>query len=326
MEQGRGWGCGNERDGGFTVHGIPRDSASPATVHPPRRGLSPLSHLSPHSPISISALAPVLPLSVSTRDKLSVNCVVSALREHPRKPGRYELEIDGSPTRLPVSRELIAELKRKPGRELSPAELTRLHSAARVIACYDKALATLGARARSAADLARYLRTKEFTDAEIAPAIEKLQGLGLLDDREFARSFARSRLAPSRGYGPRRVAMELARKGVARAIVDEVLAEHEAERVAAIEANDADKTSAAGDGAAQDSAQGAAHQDPVIAVAQRKLRSMSKLEPEVRRRRLYGFLARRGFSGSEIGRALRLIGRDGSGGETGAGAEMEIGE
>lgn len=218
---------------------------------------------------------------------------VTTLREHPRKPGRYELATDTQT--LTVSVELIAELRLKPGRELSAAEWQRLESGAAMLACYDRALATLGARARSAADLRRYLKTKDFSDEQITPVIEKLTALGLLNDLEFARTFARARMTPSRGLGPRRIAAELARKGVARGIVDQVLGELAEERE---ERN------------AEAAERGEATPSAAEEAAKKKLRSLAGLEPEVRKRRLYGFLARRGFSGEEITRAMRLL-RDG---------------
>jgi regulatory protein len=238
-------------------------------------------------------------------DGTEVGRTVTALREHPRKPGRYVVELaavgdapDQHPSsvsrsgNLTVSVDLIAELKLKPGRVLSDAELQQLDAGAQRLACYDKALATLGARARSAADLRRYLKTKDFTDEQIAPTIEKLTALGLLDDLEFARTFARARMAPSRGLGPRRIAAELARKGVARSVADQVLREMEAER-------DERAVEAAEKGEQLPSAAEEA--------ARKKLRSLAGLEPAVQQRRLYGFLARRGFSGGEIARAMRLL-------------------
>jgi regulatory protein len=217
---------------------------------------------------------------------------VSELRESPRRPGRYEVKLEPNGEKLPVSVEIIAELKLKVGRELSEIEHAKLTAASRIIACYDKSLATLSARARSSADLKRWLKTKDFTDAEIDPAIEKLQALGLLDDYAFARGFARSRLSPGRGLGARRVAMELARKGVARNLVDRVLAEAAAEREE-LEA-EADE-------------RGETLPSAIEEVAARKMRSLAALEPDVQRRRLYGFLARRGFASSDIAKVLRSV-------------------
>lgn len=206
---------------------------------------------------------------------------VTELKEHPRRQGRFLVAVDGE--RLgAVGLDTVADLQLKAGRELSEPEFARLQSALRATACYDKALDALARRARSRAELGRWLKQREFTAAEIEPALDKLEDLGLLNDREFARGFARSRLAPGRGLGPRRVMAELARRGVARALVDEVLSELTEE-----EGRD----------------EGAAIRE----VASRKLRTMAGLAPEVRRRRLYGFLARRGFDGSLILAVLREI-------------------
>jgi regulatory protein len=196
---------------------------------------------------------------------------ITALREHPRRAGRYVIELDGSPFGA-LSVERIADHALAVGRLVDPALRTKLERAVREVACYDKALDTLARRARSAADLARWLKEKEFTADEIEPAIARLTSLGLLDDLAYARGFARTRLGAGRGFGPRRVAMELGRKGVARDIVESVL------RELADEEGGGDERSAA------------------EAVALRRVRGMSKLEPEVRQRRLYGFLVRRGFA------------------------------
>jgi regulatory protein len=45
----------------------------------------------------------------------------------------------------------------------------------------------------------------------------------------------------------------------------------------------------------------------VEAVARKKVRSLAKLDPEARRRRLYAFLARRGYEGEAIRRAMRAV-------------------
>jgi regulatory protein len=196
---------------------------------------------------------------------------ITALREHPRRAGRYVVELDGSPFGA-LSVERIAEHGLAIGRIVDALLRAKLERAVREVACYDKALDTLARRARSAADLARWLKEKEFTSEEIEPAIERLTSLGLLDDVAYARGFARTRLGAGRGFGPRRVAMELGRKGVAREVVESVLRELAEEE---------------GGGDEREAAE---------AVAVRRARGMSALEPAVRQRRLYGFLVRRGFA------------------------------
>ncbi len=89
---------------------------------------------------------------------------------------------------------------------------------------YNRALKFLSYRPRSAAELGRKLAQAGFAAEAIEAAIEKLRGLKLVDDETFARSFARDRIE-NRGYGPLRVERELRFKGVAKAVIAEVLKE-----------------------------------------------------------------------------------------------------
>jgi regulatory protein len=47
--------------------------------------------------------------------------------------------------------------------------------------------------------------------------------------------------------------------------------------------------------------------DVVIALAQKRMKSLSGLDRETQRRRLYGFLARRGFGADDVMRAVRAV-------------------
>jgi regulatory protein len=150
--------------------------------------------------------------------------------------------------------------------------------------CYARAIDALARSARSRADLGRWLKEREYGAEEIETVLSKLEALGMLDDLAFARGFARSRL-DARGFGPRRVFTELARRGVAKEIIAQVLEEHRADAEA----------SEGGAGRAID------------VVAARRMKSLGKLPRDVARRRLQGFLARRGFESGEILRVLRTI-------------------
>jgi regulatory protein len=89
---------------------------------------------------------------------------------------------------------------------------------------YKRALKLLAYRSRSGAELSQKLARAGFSSQEIEGALAKLRGLKLLDDEAFARSFARDRIE-NRGYGPLRVERELRFKGVAKAVIAEVLKE-----------------------------------------------------------------------------------------------------
>ena len=86
----------------------------------------------------------------------------------------------------------------------------------------------LRARARTTREVRDHLRQHGLEAAVIEPVLRDLEVQGYLDDRRFALDWARYRLQTS-PRGPRRLAWELERRGVARELLDEVLREVYAE-------------------------------------------------------------------------------------------------
>ncbi|HSL19068.1 MAG TPA: regulatory protein RecX [Methylomirabilota bacterium] len=84
---------------------------------------------------------------------------------------------------------------------------------------YDKALKLLARRDHFRAELAEKLRTRGFSDGDIEAALDRLAGLGLLDDERLAGRFAELR-AVDRGWGPRRLELELRKRGVDRHLAE----------------------------------------------------------------------------------------------------------
>lgn len=215
---------------------------------------------------------------------------VTAVRELPRRAGRYVVEIGGVPL-SPVAVDAVADFGLRIGRMVDADALARLLVATAATACYDKAIDALARRARSTKDLERWLLQREHPRAAVESAIERLTALGLLDDVAFARAFARSRSA-GKGFGARRVAAELGRKGVARGTADAVIEEL---AVAAEEEDDAGLS------------RGERERAQVRAIAEKRLRSLASLEPEVARRRLMGWLIRRGHAGAVAAQVAREL-------------------
>jgi regulatory protein len=193
----------------------------------------------------------------------------------------------------PVSVEMVAEYGLRVGLELDEAAVGRVVQDAGRVACFDRALDALARRSRSRSGLERWLRQRDYAADAITPALDRLEALGLLDDAAFARGFARSRLV-GRGFGPRRVAAELSRHGVARQVADAVLAELGAELGAGQSAGDA-----SGEGGDEPSVGG------VEVAATRRAKSLRRLEPAVAERRLLGWLVRRGFGVGEARQAAK---------------------
>jgi regulatory protein len=154
---------------------------------------------------------------------------------------------------------------------------------------YDRALTMLAFRARSSAELARLLVRKGEPKELVARAVDRLQEQGLLDDAAFAQSFTRAKVLGAR-QSKRRVQQGLAKKGVARDVSDAAIA-------TVFEEESVDQSAI------------------VEAAARKKLRSLVRLEPAVRRRRLYAFLARRGYDADDVRKVMEAVGEELRGGE-----------
>ncbi len=208
--------------------------------------------------------------------------VVTAIVASPRRGGRFEVAVDGRAAAT-VSLELVERLGLRVGVALDEGRGLALADAAAALATYDRAVGMLAAQGRSAKELRRRLLMKGERPDHADAAIARLVEAGFLDDAEFARQVARSRVA-GRGDSRRRVAQVLAQKGVARDVVDEAVAE-----VFADDAVDEDAL--------------------VEAAARKRVRTLGVLDAATRRRRLYAFLARRGHDGAAIRRVMdRVLG------------------
>ena len=154
--------------------------------------------------------------------------------------------------------------------DLTEKELTRAKNTAYRFLSY---------RPRSRAEIEAKLRDKEFDESIVAAVIVDLARLGYVNDEQFARAWARGRIR-LRGFGRRRIDQELKAKGVAAEIIREAVAEVFGET---------NETETA------------------MHVAEKKLRTMQHVGPEVRMRRLAGLLERKGYAFAVIGEVLNKI-------------------
>jgi len=146
-------------------------------------------------------------------------------------------------------------------------------------ALFDCALRTLALRDHSEAELRRKLAARKFDPVDVEGAIERLKELRYLDDRRFARAFAESAMRNGRGYGVK-LSMELSRRGVSGAIVAEVLAELTEEFQ---------------------------EKEALAQLLERKFPSFDAASAtDKEKRRVVGFLQRRGFTLSAIFAQLRV--------------------
>ena len=215
--------------------------------------------------------------------------IVSALRPDPRLAGCVIVEIDGDRVAsLPV--EVVKELGLASGEELAPARYEALMAAARVDAARRVALRMLGIRPQAVGELARKLRDRNHEPQAVKAALERLEAVGLLNDADFARHFARVR-AP-KGHGPSRLVHDLLARGVARVVAEEAVAE-----VSVAESFDPESAART--------------------LAEKRVTALRSLPLPARRRRVLAYLARRGFRSREVREMVETLIK--SGGEMGKG-------
>jgi regulatory protein len=202
---------------------------------------------------------------------------ITGLQADPRRPGALRVLVDG---RLfcTVHEGMAEAAALQVGADWTPERAASAGRAADEEAAWRALLKALERRSHAVGELRRRLTQKGHPAAAVEHAISRALAAGLLDDADFARQYVESRVA--RGQGPNRLRRDLAARGVSRAAVD-----------AAIAAQWADPGDSLG-GAAE--------------LVQRRLRQLKGLPREVQRRRLLGYLARRGFTG---GRVAELVGR-----------------
>jgi regulatory protein len=205
---------------------------------------------------------------------------VSGLRSLDASGARFLLtvgEVDGK-----VSAEMIGDFKLTVGRVLSEREAADLTVVAHRLQVFDQAVNLLSIKARSVRELTLALRRRGATEPEAKQAIARMVELRLLDDAEYARAVAQSRVASGR-MSKRRVQQELARRGVApdlaRSAIGEVIEE----------------------------AGGIDEHDAALALAQKRMRSLGGLDAPTARRRLYAFLARRGYDSVVVKKVVAAV-------------------
>ena len=208
--------------------------------------------------------------------------LVTAIAPTIRHPGRFDVLVDGK-RYATLSIDAIERLNLAPGESVAGREAVIEREAA-ALRVYDRALNMLAFRARSSAELARSLVRKGEEKELVVRAVARLQEQGFLDDAAFAASYTRTRVLGAR-HSKRRVQQDLARKGVGRAVADAAITDVFEE-------------------------EGIDQGEIVAEAARKKLRSLAKLAPLVRRRRLYAFLARRGYDGENIRRAMEALGEE----------------
>jgi regulatory protein len=200
---------------------------------------------------------------------------ITAIETQQRDPERVSIFLDGefafgSSAMVAAARGLTV------GKTLSTEEIDDLKSADEVEKAFNAALNFLSFRPRSKREIGDYFRRRKLEPAVGTAVVERLERIGVLDDREFARFWVENRQS-FRPRGTRALKAELRQKGIDSEIIDETLAGLGDEEETAFEAG------------------------------MKKARSYSTADEREFFRKMLGFLQRRGFPYGPAAAASRRI-------------------
>jgi len=185
---------------------------------------------------------------------------ITALRYQKRNRHRVNVYLDGQYA-FAVQDTIAGTLR--VGQELSADEVTGLQGRDVAEAAYERVLNFLSYRPRSKSEVWSYLKRRAVPEELIPALIERLQTAGLLDDEAFARYWVENRES-FRPRGARSLRFELRRKGVDESVANEAVT-------------------------------GLDEPESAYRAAENRARRMTTVDYATCRRRLDGFLQRRGF-------------------------------
>jgi regulatory protein len=201
---------------------------------------------------------------------------ITALREHKGRR-RVNVFLDGK-LAFSLSTEEATREGLKPDQIMTPAEVDRLSGSDRHQRCLTAATGLLSHRPRSSSELSTMLQRRGFDRATQEPVLATLKEQGLLDDTAFARFWTENRELFS-PRSQRLTRIELRRKGVASEVIDQAITSID------------DEASA-------------------LRAATAHVRSLRWSDRDQFRRRLGGYLQRRGFGYGVVEATLARLWED----------------
>ncbi|MBN2464923.1 RecX family transcriptional regulator [candidate division WOR-3 bacterium] len=178
-----------------------------------------------------------------------------------------------------LASETVAALGLHVGMEVDRGKLDDIAREEQQYQALQYAFLLLSYKARTTSELQQRLARKGFSPDIVSRTLQRLSELNMTDDAGFARRFAEDRITVGH-KGKWRIRGELLKRGVAKEHIEDALATAPDEKAAARE------------------------------VAEKYLSRNRRLEPDVLKRRLYAFLARRGFSPDTIRQVIDVDGAE----------------
>ena len=191
---------------------------------------------------------------------------ITAISEQRRRKNRRSVHIDGE-FAFGCNVNVVARFRLREGMTISESLRREIEEGEVQQEAFDHATRLLGMRMQSERELRTKLGRKDYGAGAIDAVIENLKRLNYVDDAKFAASRAADQ-ANVKKHGKVRAVQELMKSGVARPL---------AEKATAAAYQDVDPRAAA------------------FELANKRVPGLRRLDAETAKRRLVGFLQRRGF-------------------------------
>lgn len=198
---------------------------------------------------------------------------ITAIEAQKRRENRRSIFVNGE-FFAGVDEEVVITLRLKVGQQVDTDRLSEVLNAEELRKAREAALTLLEYRSRTGKELERRLLQKGYPEEVVAQVISKLEDINLVNDERFADEWVTNRVS-HRPQGKSRMQWELRRKGVAPGIVDASLAQVD-----------------------EDTEFGMA-----LELAEKKLGG-ARVQDRDAKRKLAGFLQRRGFHWETVSRVL----------------------
>jgi len=192
--------------------------------------------------------------------------VITRISPQRRRKHRSNVFIDGD-FAFGASDNVVARFRLREGLAVDEALRREIEAGEVRQEAFDHALRLVGGRMQSERELRQKLGRREYGPNVVDGVVAECKRLGYLDDARFAAGRA-SDAATLKKHGRQRAMQELLAKGIDKGLAERAAAEAYADV------------------------------DPVVAateLAEKRRASLGRLAPDVARRRLVGYLQRRGF-------------------------------
>lgn len=199
--------------------------------------------------------------------------VITKIERQKRHPKRLSVFLDGE-FAFGADEEVVAQLGLSVDKRVEPETIRRAVEKEEEHKVLEKALRYLSFRNRSVKELQTFLLGKGYDSQVVFRTLTRLEEVGLLDDRAFAKAWVEGR-AKTKGMGGRLLEQELRQKGVKKEIIREAV-------------------EGLGD-----------EEERALSLARARAERLKGLDNETAKRRLAGFLRRRGFSSDVVYEIVR---------------------